>query len=1359
MSDYDTELQAWADLAQQRQQPQQPPPPGSPQRPNIPLVTAAPKVPPQAAPKRSLMDRASDFITGAAKAAQDPNTYSAIGAGLVRAPGQLIGGNIDTLADIDKFSHDNMLAGYARKALASAPIVGPAADQALTVAGAARQLNRGASLADTLSMRQSLGQVGNPQINQMSAQGGAIALSMVGGSGEVKAGAAALDAAAPTMAQRVSHLLVNSGRVGLGAAITADVSPTTSDLVTGDNLTASQRLATRAKEGAVGAAVNVVAEPLLGVLSDFIKSKAPTKVTVALPGEALADKLDRDFTSGRTAEARYKAQELAAKGPDATPEDPSEVHQLAQGTRAIDSAGPSGVGDLSGSARSGGAADAAGDGAAGDRGSGQPSPTDLAYQDANHALKSAGSSETVDPEGNPLRPDGKIPVSDASKAALDQAGMGRAFAAESEGVPKDPVIFKEEDPEGGSRVVGMIGKEDLQGFKEAATVEDLSADHPVGQWKISNLGASYDVPALLRGLAETLPPKQSLTDDELMSEAKKWSDAIGWDPADMIAFAAHVAGNSGEYPARQLPVIMTTIRTVYARLAQQVDQTLSLHPDWTALADDHPDVKAGLQAIHDIVTLSQSVAEVKSAAGSTLRAAGLPDADSYLASFGRTPAEALKPVDPLDGIPKLPRNKDELKTWVDAWNYSKGDPDLRAKFLKGIVELPGKWMQLRSSFANFFTAAIISAPSTILRDILGPAIIGGLRTIERTAGGYAASLSPFIDAATRQDLLRSASQAPLAYIQTIGAMGDALKAAWRSTREGQQLLQPSTVYDFRSKTIPDALIEAATQANPGVTGRIPYVLANVVNQFPQWIHALHGGVNEFAQRLSYLGEVRASAMLEAAQKGLQGDDATAYVKQRLLNSTDEVTWGATDKTALASSQRTTLIKPVGGDNQPIVSRFNDFIHTLRTNFPESRYILPIFTVPANAIGEGVRRIPVVGQLMGETVRELSGQAGAAAQAEAYGRALSGASVMMGGFAMARAGLLTGPGPADAHARQVWEMQGFQPYSIRLGDHWVSYNRLDVVGNLLAIPAAIYDRSVHSQMDNQSATFAGVAALAQYFKDQAALQGISDLMSFGGSPQESQSFLRRLQNQTASGFVPNFITQMGRNNLDPDLRTARNPFEAILNKLPGASKLLDPQRNPLGEETHKIQNAGMNLLPISITNANSYAKDPVVDELDRLYQVTGYAPGVKSPSLTGGKEDMRDVKLEDGHSLYDAMMRYRGTVTNDDGQSLRGALKDLIDSPDYASAVDGDGNNLRTANGDLDRGAMVAKVFHQFDAQAQHEVAQASPTAARYLAVGAIKQQNDAFLRNTPADDIAKNPALLGALGINIRDYEDKVKGQ
>lgn len=1324
---------------EQAQQPPVVPPAGTPGRPKVDLNPPAPK--PSAVSKPgSLMDRIGTAIASVT----DPigrvgeKVAQVAPAAILRAPGQLVGGTIDSLADTDKWISDNIHPGFLRGASAPGMI--------MTAASLARQANRvmngGASLADTLSQRSTLGQVGDPATNQNVTQTAAVGLSLLApGAGEA------------SIVPRVARLLASSAKVGAATALTADTAGSKTPLTD------------RIVQGAEGAAVNVVAEPLIGMLSSYIKAKPPTKIVEGSPEDALGERLDRGFASARTTEARFQAQEAQGKpadGADATKTADQAI--LQQGTRVSDADRGAADGVPGVGVRPAGRAVPAGDTPGASPG-GAGEPAHLGYQDANSALKAAGAAESVDPATHPLTSDGKIPVEPATKAALDEAGLGRGFASTDEGIPKDSVIFKEEDPAGGSRVVGVIDKESLQGFKmdveanryDAENPADLTSDHPVGQWKLSNLGAPYDVQPFLRALADQLPERATLSDADVMAAAKHAADAIGWTHEDMIAYAASVAGD-----AKQLPQVMATVRTVYTRAASMVDSLLEEKTDWAALRDNHPKLQEALSAVHNMVTLGQSVAEFKSGVGGALRIAGLPDADAFMEAFGKTPAADLKPVNPLDGLPKLPRNQQELQQWLDVWDYTKGDPVARDAFIKGLTFMPGKWMQLRTSFANFFTAGIISGPATFMRDALGPAIIGGLRTLERTSGGYAAALMPWVDGAAKQDLLRSAAQAPMAYAQTLGAVADALKAAAKSVGQGHQLLQPHGLYDLRTRVIPNSLIEAATGSPPGLlnAGSYPYMLANVVNVFPSFIHALHGGVNEFAQRLSYLGEVRAGAMLEAAQQGLTGDDAAAHIHEALRNSTDEVTWAANNRDALASSQRTTLIKPVGGESQPIISKFSEFITTLRTNFPESRFILPIFTVPANAIGEGIRRIPIAGQLFAETRQELSGAFGTARQAEAYGRVLSGASLMTAGYAMARAGIITGPGPAHAQDRAVWEAQGMQPYSIRIGGNWVSYNRLDVVGNLLAIPAAIFDRSVHTQLDGQSAAFAGVAALAEYFKDQAALQGISELLSFGGSPQESEAFLARLGKQTVAGLVvPNFVTQLGRNNIDPDRRVARNPFEAVLDKLPGASLYLDPQRNALGEPTQKITNAAFGTLPISITTANSYQKDPVADELDRLYQVTGYAPGLKSPALPGGKEDMRDIKLEDGSSLYDALVRYRSQVTSDDGLKIRPALQALFDSPEYSAAVDGDAHNLKTANGDDDRGAMVAALMHKFDVEAQHQVAQASPIAARYLAVGLAKGGNNAFLRNAPAHDLVMNPKLLESLGINVQEFEDKVRGQ
>jgi hypothetical protein len=50
-------------------------------------------------------------------------------------------------------------------------------------------------------------------------------------------------------------------------------------------------------------------------------------------------------------------------------------------------------------------------------------------------------------------------------------------------------------------------------------------------------------------------------------------------------------------------------------------------------------------------------------------------------------------------------------------------------------------------------------------------------------------------------------------------------------------------------------------------------------------------------------------------------------------------------------------------------------------------------------------------------------------------------------------------------------------------------------------------------------------------------------------------------------------------------------------------------------------------------------------------------------------------------------------------------------------------------------------------------------AARWMAVAAAKDKDVASLRTYNAGDLVKNSSLLTSLGVNIGDYEEKVKGQ
>ena len=222
-----------------------------------------------------------------------------------------------------------------------------------------------------------------------------------------------------------------------------------------------------------------------------------------------------------------------------------------------------------------------------------------------------------------------------------------------------------------------------------------------------------------------------------------------------------------------------------------------------------------------------------------------------------------------------------------------------------------------------------------------------------------------------------------------------------------------------------------------------------------------------------------------------------------------------------------------------------------------------------------------------------------------------------------------------------------------------------------------------------------------------------------------------------------------------IRAKAGVADYIFDKLPGLSQTLDPVRNIFGEHVHKPQDSLLEgVFPVTMTQAVSFADDPEMDEVARLYESTGYAAGVLSPRTTmNGAFDPREVKLPGGGSLWNEVM-YNRSVATVEGRTLRQALADLFASAEYEEAIDADASNLNLSNGLQSRGALVSNVFRDFNKAALVRTARESPEAARWLAVAKAKKTDDGLLRPYGARELVDNPDLMASLGIDITTYEE-----
>lgn len=963
---------------------------------------------------------------------------------------------------------------------------------------------------------------------------------------------------------------------------------------------------------------------------------------------------------------------------------------------------------------------------------------------------------------------------------IDPKAMAKAMGDPEAGGATDPIVTftAKRTPDGEAVPVGSIDRNsinalarDVEGWRNMAAeggnreldvkhtdIFGPAAEH--GEFRLGNLGSTENVAPLLRAMVDRIPQTTVRSDADLMRDAARAAHEMGEDPAALLEASRLISGKLAD-----ADTAMVVLRTVWTRAEKDLDNLPDI--DWEAASDD--EVSTAAQRIYNMMAISSHVQEAKAGLGRGLRVNQLPDADSYLNTVRKAdhaPEGTYGPNGPL------PRTRQEVKDWFDLWQSTKGEPELRAALLEGaltrIVPSAGKY--LRSSFANFFTASILSAPRTLLLNLIGPAAMSVVRNVERQSGAMMIAVNPLMTSEERAAARATARATVPAFLQTLGDISDTMRWAWKAAERNKTILGGGGSIDSQAAFGPwtPDLIQAA-RPDTALVEKQAYALGNAINLWPRAVQRLNNGFDEFSKRLAYLGEVRVRGIQEGLEHGLEGDTLRAHVQERLQGAIDPDSGHAVDDPLTGGSQlreaeRTTLTSAVGEEGGLLRQGYN-YLQHVRREVPETRFILPVLNVPANTLGEVLRRLPIahvpgLNQLLFKrTADELSGLYGPVIQADAHGRFITGASFLMGGIMLNRMGLITGAGPQNPTDRKVWMLE-HQPYSIRVGDKWVRYDRYDVIGGLLSIPATISDATINVAHDQavSDMVLSGVGALAQWFKDRAALRGASGLLAMGDDPtSQAGNVFRSTGGSIFQGLIPNALQAPVTQAMDPYQRMRRSWSDYLKAAIPGLSSTLPPVRNVLGEAIQRPANTvAEGVLPIVIAPAVSFKDDPVIDELDRVYQSTGYGAGADPKSLGGGFFSPKDVVLENGQSLYDAFMQARQVMTLHD-LTLRQSLSKLFVSPEYNAAVDADSSNKETSRGDASRGYMVKQTFEAYNKQIKAELAESSPTANKWLTAAAAKQRDDAYLKDVSVDDLVNNPAYYASHGIDPVSYSTKVR--
>jgi hypothetical protein len=263
-------------------------------------------------------------------------------------------------------------------------------------------------------------------------------------------------------------------------------------------------------------------------------------------------------------------------------------------------------------------------------------------------------------------------------------------------------------------------------------------------------------------------------------------------------------------------------------------------------------------------------------------------------------------------------------------------------------------------------------------------------------------------------------------------------------------------------------------------------------------------------------------------------------------------------TGLAKGDDTALFGAAIEDQAKQYAREGTFTNELGTvgslmqelinKIPGGRVVVPFIKTPTQIMVQFLNRTPLAPVLFKKVRDDLA--AGGARADMAMGRMAAGSSLMGLGWYLASAGMITGEGPKNPAERETLMRTGWRPRSIKVGDKYIEYGRLDPLASFLSMPANVvdladqFDNDTGAELDKDMSDYMsmGVLGFTNMMMSKTWTQSIAELLD-AVNRQDENAVERMMQYYAASAAVPNAVTFFA-NQVNPVVQEANSMWEAV-----------------------------------------------------------------------------------------------------------------------------------------------------------------------------------------------------------------------
>jgi len=321
-------------------------------------------------------------------------------------------------------------------------------------------------------------------------------------------------------------------------------------------------------------------------------------------------------------------------------------------------------------------------------------------------------------------------------------------------------------------------------------------------------------------------------------------------------------------------------------------------------------------------------------------------------------------------------------------------------------------------------------------------------------------------------------------------------------------------------------------------------------------------------------EINGLAARKASLEGLKGDAFKERVAQLSQFPTDDMIDRSLDYARYVTFQQPLTGLPLA---MSMATRDNLFL----------KMVVPFVRTPVNIFSFAVERSPFA-PFVKRWRADIA--AGGARRDLAASKMALGTGLGLMAIQWAADGRITGGMPRDKKQADLLKADGWQPYSIRVGDRYISYARLDPFATTLGAAADMAD-TAHAGGDLHEVGNRLLLSVMTQLDSKTFLSGLSDLAKVIDTTEKGDTVDRATNyaGRLASGFVPAIAGGIARS-LDPYQRNARGFLPQIQAKVPYWSQSLPARTDVWGQPVPNIGSLGPDL--VSPFRMGQRRNDPV-----------------------------------------------------------------------------------------------------------------------------------------------------------------------